>query len=101
MSAIFGWVIYDFVYLDKLFSVYCYVCVIVHGECRSTLGDSFHLICAQGYSLGGTTAAVAVSGCRISVCQQQETATMQGQFPEAHLRDSIYFLSQFQWINNR
>lgn len=43
MSARFGWVIYDFVYLDKLFSVYCYVCVIVHGECRSTLGDSFDL----------------------------------------------------------
>lgn len=92
MSARFGWVIYDFLYLDKLFFVYCYVCVIVHGECRSTLGDSFDLSCAQGYSLGGTTAAVAVSGCRISVCQQQETATMQGQFSRSSFKGLYLFL---------
>lgn len=55
MSARVGWVLNDFVYLDKLFSVYCYVYIIVHGECRSKFGDYFDLSCALGYSVSGTT----------------------------------------------
>lgn len=41
VSAKLGWAQYDFVYLDKLFSVYCYVYVIGHGEHRSKFGDFF------------------------------------------------------------
>lgn len=77
----------------------CVLLFMVNVEVRLVI--SFDLSCALGYSVSASTAAVAVSGCRINVCQQQETATMQEQFSEACLRDSLYFLSQFQWVNNK
>lgn len=56
MSAKLGWAQYDFVYLDYLFSVYCYVYVTLFMvNVEVSLVISFDLSFALGYSVSGTT----------------------------------------------